>query len=321
MKILFLIAKSARPLQWLKNVVLFAPLIFSGLLFDPQSSDVPYFVTTLIAFLVFCLLTSSTYFINDILDIKADQAHPFKRKRPIASGALPTKLAWLIAIVGLIIVFAVSWTLPFIFRVLCFIYLILQFLYTKKFKNMPILDVMSIAASFLIRIYAGAAVVGIHMNSWFLLTVISASLFLAVGKRQSERTLLMNHNESLGYTRATLKRYSERLLDQFTSMFATATWLTYALFAFQYQFIRTNDTLALLYPDLSIMQVPEKLLMVTVPFAIFGVMRYLQLIYEGRGESPERVLISDKALLATAAIIGTLIILIIYGGLFVDWIV
>jgi 4-hydroxybenzoate polyprenyltransferase len=318
-KKLILILRAARPLQWLKNLVIFAPLFFSGLLFDVQNKGVPYFLTALYGFILFCILTSSTYFMNDILDMKADQAHPFKKGRPIASGALSKKLAWVICVTGMVVVVVLSGPLPILFRLLCVIYIGLQILYTKKLKNVAIFDVIAIAAFFLIRIYAGAAVVNIHMNAWFLLTIISASLFLAVGKRQSERTLLMDHNANLGYTRATLKRYSERLLDQYTGMFATATWLTYALFTFQYQFIKTSDTLAMIYPKLPAILLPEKLLMVTVPLAIFGVMRYLQAIYEGRGESPERVLVSDRVLIATSVAMVVLIVLIIYGGVIADW--
>jgi 4-hydroxybenzoate polyprenyltransferase len=321
MKMLVLIFKSARPLQWLKNGVIFAPLIFSGLLFDFQNNGLPFFATVLYAFIIFCILTSSTYLVNDILDIEADKAHPFKKKRPIASGKLSVKLAWVIAILGFVAVAILSSPLPLFFRLMCLAYLVLQFVYTKVLKQYPIADVMSIAVSFLIRIYAGAVVINIHMNSWFLLTVMSAALFLAVGKRQSERTLLVSHNENLGYTRSTLKRYSQGLLDQYIGMFAVATWLTYALFTFQFQFIRTSDALTLIYPNLPFILFPEKLLMVTIPFAIFGIMRYLQLIYEGKGESPERVLLGDKVLLAIAATIGILVVVIIYGGMILDWII
>jgi len=167
----------------------------------------------------------------------------------------------------------------------------------------------------LIRIYAGSVVVNLHMNVWFLLTVVSASLFLAVGKRQSERTLLegKDHNV-LGDTRATLKRYSQRLLDQYTGMFATATWLAYGLFAFQNEVTRPDDKFVVFFGYLPRTLQSQKLLMLTLPFVIIGVMRYMQLIYEdNQGESPELVLLRDRFLLTTLFIFGVLVMFIIYA--------
>ncbi|MBQ6436669.1 UbiA prenyltransferase family protein [bacterium] len=305
-----MILKSLRPLQWLKNVVLFAPLVFSGLLFSVGSNGLPYFVTTLYAFVIFCLLASCVYLINDIIDINADRAHPFKKDRPIASGRLSVGLAFFLAVAGIVLVFTLSYPLPFFFKFLILLYLLLQIWYSLRLKHVPLFDVLSIASAFIIRVYAGASVCYIHLNSWFLLTVISVSLFIAVCKRQSERTLM---GANLGQTRKTLVRYNQRLLDQYTSMFATASWLSYALFTFQYQFIRPEENLSILYPGLPRILRPEKLLMATIPIAIVGVMRYLQLIYEkNEGESPARVLVTDKALLTIALLFATLIIAILY---------
>ena len=152
------------------------------------------------------------------------------------------------------------------------------------------------------------------MSVWFLLTVISASLFLAVGKRQSERTLLQAHSEaSVGDTRAILKRYTQRLLDQYTAMFAMATWLTYALFAFQNEILPPESFFADIYTVLPKALHSQKLLMLTVPFVIFGVMRYLQLIYESnQGESPEKVLLKDGPLKALVGSFGVSVMIIIY---------
>ncbi len=312
------ILKSIRPTQWLKNVVLFAPLIFSGLLFSLQDNGIPYVLTVFYAFVIFCILASSIYLINDIVDYEADRAHPFKSKRPIASGKLSIPIALFLSVVGIMLVFILSLALNTFFRVLVFTYLVLQILYSTKLKKIPIVDVGAIAAAFVIRVYAGATVGYIHLNSWFLLTIISAALFLAVGKRQSERTLLSGTN-NLGLTRKTLKRYSERLLDQYTSIFATSTWLSYSLFTFQYQFIRPDQNLSILYPNLPKILRPEKLLMLTVPLAILGIMRYLQLIYEkNRGESPARVLVEDKVLLTLVFLMGIMIVFILYGPPFLN---
>lgn len=309
------ILKTARPRQWIKNVSMYAALVFSGFFFYQPADEMPYFFRVTLAAIVFSILTSSIYIINDIIDYQADRNHPFKRKRPIAAGKLAVPVAMFAAISGLSIVFLASLWFPFFFRVMIAAYLVLQLLYAKKFKHVAILDVASIATGFLIRVYAGAVVVNLHMSVWFLLTVLSASLFLAVGKRQSERTLLKGSSESiLGDTRITLKRYSQRLLDQYTGMFATTTWLTYALFTFNAEeLIERTDRLAGFYGLLPRTLQSTKLLMLTVPFVIVGVMRYLQLVYEdNQGESPERVLLRDRPLLATVFCFGLLVMFIIY---------
>ncbi len=305
---------SLRPLQWLKNVVLFAPLVFSGFLFYKPQNEPSYFATVFFSFVIFCLTTSSVYLVNDILDIKSDQTHPVKKNRPIASGALSVPLAIFFAIFGLTAVFFLSLSLSPFFQLLLFGYVMMQIAYSLKLKSLPILDVLTIASGFLFRIYAGAVVVNLHMNVWFLLTVVSASLFLAVGKRQSERTLL--HNNQLQPTRVTLHKYTDRLLDVYTSMFANATWLTYALFAFQSQPSRYGPAIERfteLYTFLPRTLQSQKLLMLTLPLVIFGVMRYLALVYEeNKGESPEKVLVKDKTLLTTVICLILMIVFIIY---------
>ncbi|HYD35375.1 MAG TPA: decaprenyl-phosphate phosphoribosyltransferase [Vitreimonas sp.] len=307
----FLILRTARPRQWIKNLALYAALVFSGFFFFTPQEGLPYAVTVTYAFGIFCILTSSVYIINDIIDYEADAKHPFKKKRPIASGKLPIPVAVFTAIAGLTMVFFLSLWLSGFFRLLILSYLCLQVLYAKVTKHIPILDVVSIATGFLIRIYAGAVVVNLHMSVWFLLTVVSASLFLAVGKRQSERTLMAG--KVLGETRKALKGYSERLLDQYTGMFANATWLTYALFTFQNEVVRPDERLADFYTILPRTLQSQKLLMLTLPFVIFGVMRYLQLVYESNeGESPERVLLSDKPLLLTTFMFGASVMVVIY---------
>lgn len=307
----FLILKSARPRQWIKNIAIYSSLVYSGFFFYNPVDALAYFVTVTYAALVFCLLTSSVYILNDIIDRKADASHPFKKKRPIASGKLPVSIALATALGLMALVAVASLLLPLFFKLMAVSYLLLQLLYAQWTKHIPILDVASIATGFLIRIYAGAVVVNLHMSVWFLLTVLSASLFLAVGKRQSERTLMAG--KTLGDTRQTLKRYSQRLLDQFTGMFATATWLTYALFTFQNEFVRPDERFGTLYSVLPRTLHSQKLLMLTVPFVIFGVMRYLQLVYENnQGESPEVILLKDKVLLGTVFALGASVMIIIY---------
>lgn len=312
---LFLLLRTARPRQWIKNFSVYAALFFTGSLFTDPIDEPSYFLQVSLAFIVFCFLTSSVYIINDIIDKEADSHHPFKRKRPIASGELQLPIALFGTGIALIVVIFLSIWLPLFFKLLVFSYLLLQILYAKYLKHIPILDISVIASGFLIRVYAGAVVVNLHMSVWFLLTVISASLFLAVGKRQSERTLLSGKDGNLmEQTRKILKHYSQRLLDQYTAMFGTATWLTYALYTFQDESSGTTDPqFTSIYEVLPRTLHSQKLLMLTLPFVIFGVMRYLQLIYEkNEGESPERVLLTDRPLLFTVFSFGFTAFILIY---------
>lgn len=252
---------------------------------------------------------------NDIIDRGEDRQHPYKKNRPIASGALPVPVAGLVALVGIVLVFFLSLSLPLFFRLLLGAYLLLQIIYAKYIKHVAIFDVVSIALGFLIRIYAGAVIVELHTSVWFLLTVVSASLFLAVGKRQSERTLL--NDRHVAFSRKTLEHYTQRLLDQYTGMFANATWLTYALFSFQQETVKiapAAQRFPTLYTFLPRTLQSQKLLMLTLPFVIFGVMRYLQLIYEkNRGESPEKVLLGDRMLLTTVFLFSLTAFFVLYG--------
>lgn len=307
---LYYLLKTARPRQWLKNLAVYPALVFSGFFFFDFPS---YFLQVTAVFALFCILSSSVYIINDIVDRESDRKHPFKRKRPLASGELSVRTAKMAVLIGIVTSFLLAWQLaPFV--VLMFAaYLALQLMYSFYFKHLPILDVLSIAGGFMIRVYAGAIVVNLHMSVWFLLTVISASLFLAIGKRQSERTLMTNQEGKLADTRKSLEKYSTRLLDIYTGMFANATWLTYALFAFQQENIITAGNIPTLLSYAPRTFVAQKWLMLTVPVVIYGVMRYLQLVYENnQGESPERVLLNDKPLLLTVVLWALMVMTIIY---------
>lgn len=308
-KSLYYLFKTARPRQWLKNLAMFAPLIFSGLLFAPG-----YFFTVFEAFVLFCGLTSAVYIINDITDAPQDKKHPFKKKRPIASGNLPIPIAVFAVIAMLFLVLSLAWALSFFFFVLCILYLLLNLAYSGYLKRIAIIDLLTIALGFVLRVYAGAIVVNLHMNVWFLLAVVSLALFLAVGKRQCERTLVTGLVGDLAGQRSTLSQYSTRLLDIYTALFAGATWLTYALFAFQHQFEFSEGPVPTFLAMVPRTLILSKWLMMTVPLVIYGVMRYLQLVYEkNEGESPERVLLNDKPLLAAVVMWGLMVLFILYG--------
>ncbi len=305
---LILVAKTARITQWVKNVVVFAPIVFAGFLFEPG-----YFPKVAWAFILFCLLSSAIYIFNDLVDLPLDRAHPYKKKRPIASGMIPPELAvFMFLLLGLGSLMFGFLTSTFFFGAML-AYFVLNILYSLWWKRIPILDVFVIATGFVLRIYAGAFVINVHMDVWFLLTVISASLFLAVGKRRSEMTLLSGAGIDPVRSRSTLVHYTPALLDAYTAMFANTTWLTYALFSFLHPPFTAEGKVLKLFTLLPRTLLVDKWLMATVPVVIFGIMRYMQLIYEkNQGESPHKVLMSDRPLLFVVALWGLMVVGILY---------
>lgn len=307
MAVLIALFKTVRPRQWLKNFALYGALIFTGLLYQKGAFGL---VTQ--AFFVFTILSSATYIFNDLLDIKTDRLHPFKKNRPIASGALPIPVALFALVVGVFVGLSWAYTLNLYFFISCLVYLFIQVLYTGYLKKVAIVDVIVIALGYLIRVYAGAFVISAHMDVWFLLTIISASLFLAVGKRRGEMTMMMAQGNGAS-TREALKRYTEKLLDIYTAMFATATWITYSLFTFNHPKIVPDGRALSLISILPKTLISEKWMMLTIPLVVYGIMRYLQLIYEkNEGESPERVLLSDKPLILTGGLLVVTTIGVLY---------
>lgn len=298
-----------RPRQWIKNFAIFAAITFSGELFN-----LPVLEKVLLGFFVFCGLSSATYIINDIFDVKKDRLHPFKKFRPLANGDIPIPFAAVLAAFLIIISLFIAREVTPAFFALGLIYLAIQFLYSSYLKSVAVLDILLIAAGYILRVYGGEFASGFHISVWLLLTTISISLFLAVGKRRSELTLLLgNKNIDIAATRKSLSHYSERLLDVYASIFATSTFVSYSLFTFLENSKGFNLNLGILMPDFFPAFFQRKWLMITIIPVVYGLMRYLQDIYEKHeGESPERVLLSDKPLLATVLIWTVLVIGIIY---------
>lgn len=304
-KFLWGVIKAARPRQWIKNFAVFAALIFSGTLLDRTNQ-----IKTLEAFLLFCIFSSATYLLNDVFDIERDKLHPFKRKRPIASGVIPVPLAIGLSLFLIIVFLPFAYKLSPAFFFASTTYLILQLFYSSYLKQIILLDVLVIAAGFVLRVYGGVWAIDAHLNVWFLLSITSFALFLAIGKRRSERTLMEG---TASRHRETLLHYPENLLDILTSMFATSAWLTYAFFAFLQPPIQARQAFYHLLGGLELPFAEAKYLMATVPVVIYAVMRYLYIIYEKKeGESPERVLLSDRPLLTATIFWLILVIGIIY---------
>lgn len=305
--LIYQIVRTARPRQWLKNLSVFAAPIFAGRLFIGNTFDL-----TLRAFFAFCVLSSGAYFLNDIIDAPRDRAHPIKKNRAIASGKLSLGLASFISVALILIALVFSFLyLDSFFSLMLVTYIVLQVLYSFYFRNVIILDSLIVASGFVIRVFAGGFASRTSISSWLALTTVGISMLLAFGKRRSEKTILAKYVSSDQIeTRSTLRHYPDTLLDSMISMSASYTIFTYSLFSFMISPSRVSRTVSDLLP--SVLKNP-KLLMLTIPIVIYGVARYLYVIYEkNEGESPERALLSDMPLLVSVILWGVVTFGIIF---------
>jgi 4-hydroxybenzoate polyprenyltransferase len=287
----FEIIKLIRVHQWVKNFFVFVPLLFSLHLFEKS-----YFITTLFAFLIFCLASSAVYVINDIIDIEADRAHPVKRNRPLASGKVSKTAGILIFVILLILiaVFLPNFNNEFIYSVIGFI--LLNTLYTFWFKHVVILDVFSIAAGFALRVLAGAFAIMVPISSWLILTTMFISLFLGVMKRHSELNLAPEGENSK--SRKVLSQYSLNFADQMATVAAAGVIICYALYTVAPRTVSVFGTENLIY---------------TTPFVVFGIFRYMFLEYKsGMGENTTKIIATDIPMILTVIIYAVVTVLIVY---------
>lgn len=307
-KALFDIFRLLRPRQWLKNLAIFAAITFSGHLFEA-----PLLEKILLGFVAFCGLSSAIYVLNDIFDKEKDKIHPFKRYRPLAHGDISIFNALIIAALLIFFSLLLSFSVTPAFFILTLVYLFIELFYLIFLKTIALLDILVLATGYILRVYSGELASGFHISVWLLLTTISLSLFLAVGKRRSELTLLLRFGSQIKQTRKSLLHYPEKLLDIYASTFATSTFISYALFTFLENPVGFKPSLGAILPDFLPTFFQRKWLMITIIPVVYGLMRYLQDIYEKQeGESPERVLLSDRPLLLTVLIWVALVITIIY---------
>jgi len=297
---------SMRPRQWLKNTSLFAAILFGGEVLNATA-----LTKTLEAAIVFSFLSSAAYLFNDVNDRGRDRRHPLKKERPIAKGTLPVSIAVFTSC--LLALGSLAWAgirFSHSFFALAATFLLLQLSYSLYFRSVIILDALVVAMAFVLRVYAGAFVMPTPISSWLILSVIGLALLLAFGKRRSEWTLLSPLKRH-PLTRETLRHYPDTLLDSIISMAAAFTTISYAIFSFQTSPITpSSQLLELIPPTLA----TPKWMMLTIPLVIYGVSRYLYIIYEKKeGESPEKALLSDWPLLATTILWATSIFIIIYG--------
>ncbi len=302
------IIRLLRPRQWIKNFAIFAALLFSNQLFD-----IVLIKKVIEGFIVFCAISSAIYVVNDIFDAEKDRLHPFKKFRPIASEKVTVKAALVIATILATSSIVASYFIGPAFFVITIIYFVLHLAYSAYLKHIEIVDILTLAAGYILRVFAGEIVSNSHISAWLLLTVICLSLFLAIGKRRSELTLLSHQPDPQLKTRKTLSHYSEKLLDIYLSIFATSTFISYALFTFLENPKGLQFTFDLIPADILGTYLQRKWLMITIIPVAYGLMRYLQRIYEKHeGESPERLLFSDRPLLVSVIIWALSVILLMY---------
>lgn len=266
---------SLRPKQWFKNLLVFAGLVFSRNLFDPTN-----FLRSLGGFVAFCLLSGAVYLVNDLVDVENDRLHPLKRFRPIASGRLTPGAARVAAAVAAALALIGGFVLDWRFGVIGLAYFLMQLAYSFKLKHMVVLDVMTVAAGFALRAVAGTVLVHVTISSWLFVCTILFALFIALAKRRHELVFL----EDGGTThRAVLENYSQTLLDQMMAVATSSTVIAYCLYTIAPETVAKFGTHNLI---------------LTVPFVLYGIYRYLYLVYRKEmGGAPERVLLTDVPLM------------------------
>ncbi|MGH2448508.1 MAG: decaprenyl-phosphate phosphoribosyltransferase [Chloroflexota bacterium] len=265
--------RSARPRQWIKNGFVFAALIFASKL-----GHADLVARSVAAFVLFSLLSGAIYLLNDVADREADRQHPAKKLRPIAAGRVPAQLAAAVAGVAMVIGLALSFLLGVQFGILAAVYVALMIGYTNVLKHLVLIDVFVIAAGFVLRAAAGAFVIHVVISPWLYLCTTLLALFLAFGKRRHELLLL---DESAGGHRRNLEQYSATLLDDYINIVAGATVISYSLYTFFASAVPRNHAM-----------------MITIPFVLYGVFRYLLLINRTDvGGAPEEAIWRDTPLL------------------------
>ena len=282
---------SLRPKQWTKNIIVFAGLIFGEKLRDPDA-----FAHALGAFAVFCVLSGVVYLVNDVRDRDADQLHPLKSLRPIASGAVSPALALAVAALLGILGMAAAFWLSRSFAIVAALYLGLLILYSTALKHLVILDALTIAVGFVLRAMAGAVVIDVRFSHWLLLLTLLLTLFLALSKRRAELTTLA---AGASGHRKILAEYSPYLLDQMIGVVTASTLLGYAFYTISPETVQKFGTDRLLY---------------TVPLPLYGIFRYLYLVHQrAGGGDPSEMLVTDRPLLACVAIWSLAVIGILYN--------
>ena len=268
--------RAMRPKQWAKNV-----FVFAGIFFDGRVFELPTLLRSVLAFLIFCLLSSAIYLINDLADLEKDRLHPTKKNRPLASGDLSPIVARVASAVIFFMAIPLSFLLEPAFGFVAVIYVLLMTLYSFALKNIVILDVMIVAAGFVLRVLGGATVVQVtRFSPWLYVCTTLIALFVAINKRRHELLLLAEEADN---HRSSLQEYTPAFLDNMTSVVTATALAAYSFYTFSAPNLPSNHSM-----------------MLTIPFVMYGIFRYLYLIHaKDLGGAPEDIVLSDKPLIAT----------------------
>ena len=284
-----------RPKQWVKNLFVFAPILFAGKLMD-----LSMLLTNIMAFFAFCSISSCVYVLNDIIDVESDRVHKKKRYRPIAAGYISVNQAKITFFILLIITAAISVNLPELFGITISAYFINNLLYSFKIKNIVLLDVFSISIGFILRVIAGAVAIDVSISSWMIITTIFISLFLGISKRRAE--LSGPNQDNLEKQRKVLSDYDVTFVDQLNTIAATGTIISYALYTVSDKALSAFHSDKLIY---------------TTPFVIYGIFRYLYLLHQKNlGESPTQIVTKDIPIIINSLFWLIVCALIIYKAKF-----
>ena len=281
--------KTMRPRQWTKNA-----FVFFALVFDKQLLQLPAFLNTLAGFALFCLVSSAVYIFNDLADLEADRQHPEKKNRPLPSGQLPRGAAWTAGVLLAAVTLPLGWLLsPFFAGVLAF-YFLINLAYSRWLKHVPILDVMIVAAGFVLRVHAGTTLIHVERFSpWLYAVTTLGALYLGFGKRRAELALLAH---GAGSHRKVLEGYTLPLLDQYITIVSAATILAYSLYTFSAPNLPANHSM-----------------MLTIPFMAYIIFRYLYIIQVTHDAgAPEEVLLTDRPMQIAIFLFGLAVIAVFY---------
>lgn len=291
MQILIGLLRTMRPKQWTKNVIVYAGLVFDGQLFVLDS-----FIRVTVSFVLFCMAASTVYIINDLADIERDRQHPKKKYRPLPSGQLPVPVA-IAAAIGLpIITIALASLYSPYFALILAVFIAINLLYSFRLKHVVIIDVLTITAGYVLRVAAGVVVIHVARFSPWLYTVTALlALFLAISKRRQE---LLVMSDDATHVRPIFKEYNLPLLDEMLRVVMTSTLISYILYTIE---------------SPSVLLGGNNLTLVTIPFVLYGLFRYLYLIHvRGEGSAPDEVLLRDRPLLLSILLWGLSFVVILY---------
>lgn len=284
-----------RPKQWVKNLFVFAPILFAGKLMD-----LPMLLTNILAFASFCCVSSSVYVLNDIIDVESDRVHKKKRYRPIAAGYVTIKQAKILFVFLIALTAVLSSMLPVLFLITISAYLVNNLLYSFKIKNVVLLDVFSISIGFILRVIAGAVAIDVSVSSWMIITTIFISLFLGISKRRAE--LSGPNQDNLEKQRKVLSDYDVIFVDQLNTIAATGTIISYALYTVSEKAVNAFHSDKLIY---------------TTPFVLYGIFRYLYLLHQKNlGESPTQIVTKDVPIIINSLLWLITCAVIIYKAKF-----